>query len=196
MESLFQLLKKGEIYLLLFFLLANNSCFWGVIISPKDEFHKINCRRFFSNYNGPYKGRVLDYETIEPIKDVVIIFWWFERYFNNYGNKFEKIVKIEKVETNEGGEFFIKGFNFEKNICFPKFIVYKKDFIEINLYEKIFKSKGITKFSSECCIREDCECIFYLKKLEEEEKGGLLEGIYPTIIPKEVIDIIKVKKDN
>jgi len=191
MEFLFRQLKKGKIYFLLLFNFSFIACYWGVVITPKDECHKINCRIFLSNYNGPYKGKVFDYETMEPMEGVDVIFWWFERYFYNNGLKFDKIVKIEKVKTNGEGEFFIKGFKFKKDICFPKFLVFKKDFIEINLYKKLFKKKDIFIFSKDCCIREDCECVFYLKKLNEEEREGLLGGIYPISIPVEILDLIK-----
>ena len=183
--------KKIKIYFFLILLFFSISCFWGVLVAPKDEYHKVVCRSIFSNFNGPYRGKVIDYETDEPIKDAIVIFWWFERYYYNNGMSFEKVVRIEKVKTGKEGEFFIEKINFKRDICFPKFLVYKKDFIEINLYRKLFKKNDLISFSSDCCIRSSCECIFYLKRLNEKEKKGLLDGIYQIPIPEEILNLIK-----
>ena len=55
------------------------------------------------NYRGPFKGRVLDAETREPIEDAVVFVRWTETHFFSRATFYE----ASEILTDKKGEFYI-----------------------------------------------------------------------------------------
>jgi len=115
-------MKKSALTVLMSLLLIvflNTTCFGGWLIYSKSGF----------------KGRILDAETKEPIKGVVVTAaYWADALVGGPGGGNPKIIHIKEALTDEKGEFTIPSY---KTILNP---IYIEDHVIIYIYKRGYAS--------------------------------------------------------
>lgn len=162
---------------LLFLFILILEIFSGIIIYwtgiPKEKFINIKCK---CKYQGPFYGKIINFEKKEPVKNAKIICWWEIKRKNYSGEIFYEVVKTLETATDEKGIFFIPRYPEAKNkyICCPKMIIFY--FNNINLFD--FK-RNLKKFSKNK-IPE-----IYFFEIKEEQKAKILKEL-----PSEIREIL------
>ena len=134
-------------------------------------------------YEGPYKGRVIDADTGEPIEGVVILGVWNKEY-PTPGGAVHKFHDARETKTDKNGEFSIQGMGVEilSNVIPMDVLIFKAGYEHIGMgpwasFKKSSHFRKIIKW-------EGNRAIIPLKKWTIEERKNRF-GSYYVNIPNE-----------
>lgn len=148
-------------------------------------------------YDGPYKGKVIDAETKEPLEGVVILGVWTKEYPTPAG-AVHKFYDAYETMTDKNGDFTVEGLGLKimSNVIPMDVVIFKAGYEHLgymswlSLKEDILLSKRI-KWEGE-------KAIIPLKKLMMEERKRQIDAFsIPGTAPKaKVILMLKeIDKD-
>lgn len=160
-------MRKACLCLLLFFLLCCSGCVT------------------FIGYDGPYEGRVLDRDTLQPIEGAVVHATW-DRSSPGPGGASGRYYDSQETLTDKKGNFKIKGVGllFLSNIEEPIINIFKAGYTQENSYWSGFTlttSKGV-KYHPEI-ESDNGSLIFKLRRMTLEERKSRhpdMSGGVPT----------------
>lgn len=148
-------------------------------------------------FDGPYRGRVIDAETGEPLEGVVIVGVWDTETITP-GGATHRFHDAKETVTDRHGEFEIpgKGFKILSNVTPMDVLIFKSGYEHIGLCPwDSFKEDRILRKKINW---EGKRAIIPLKKLTMEERRKRGDPDYPPIeTPKEKIKsfLIELNKD-
>ncbi len=141
-------------------------------------------------YDGPYKGRVVDADTRQPIEGVVVLGVWYKEIATPAGGVGSYYDATETV-SDKNGEFEIQGLGLKilSNVEPVDVQIFKAGYEYIGLLPwDSFKEDGILKKKIKW---EGSKAIIPLKKLTMEQRRK--EGISPPLPPGEA-SVEKVRR--
>jgi hypothetical protein len=125
-----------------------------MMISSSDRMKGVNMRAIFIFFTlnlalcaltmsadaaGPWKGKIIDIETKEPLEGVVVVAVW-ERVYRTPAGPSSYFYEAKEVLTNNDGRYEIPAYtpiNLFPIISFmrgPKFIIFKPEYLSIEVY--------------------------------------------------------------
>ncbi len=131
-------------------------------------------------YDGPYRGKVVDEKTQEPIEGAVVLGSWWVYHFG-LGGGFTTYHDAREAVTDKNGEFTIKGEGLRtfSSLKPMSILVYKSGYTYI---ETQWDSLKTDTFNGEKLKWEGEMPIFPLRKLTDEERKKDLNG---SLIPSQ-----------
>jgi len=145
---------------------------------------------YAARIDGPYRGRVIDADTREPIEGVVVLGTW-DREYPTAAGAIHKFYDARETVTDKNGDFEIKGLGVlvMSNITPMNVLIFKVGYTRFGLmtWNELIRTVKV----------EDNRAVVRLKKLtmEEREKQGSIS--YPTEVPEEKAKLMlkEINKD-
>jgi len=128
-------------------------------------------------YDGPYRGKVVDEHTREPIEGVVVLGTWGV-YHYGLGGGFTTFYDAREAATDKNGEFIIpgQGLRILSSVGYMGALIYKAGYTYYQTGSWNTLKTGL--YSSKEIKWEADVPIFYLRKLTEEERKNDIKSIY------------------
>lgn len=134
--------------------------------------------------DGPYRGRIIDADTREPIEGVVVLGVWYKEYAGA-GGAIHKFYDARETVTNNNGEFSIPGMGLMiiSNVIPARFSIFKAGYY----FNDYTSGKTLSKGNA----------IIQLKKLTMEQRRKQGSPDYPSEAPEEKIRMMlrEINKD-
>ncbi len=149
-------------------------------------------------HDGPYKGKIIDADTGQPIEGVVVLGTWSKIYPNIAGATHEFYDASEAV-TDKNGEFLIRGLGLKliSNVEAMNVLIFKAGYEHIGTC--MWVSLKVDPILNKKVKWEGERAIVPLRKLtlEERNKRGVPDYI-PSEAPKEKIILMlkEINKEN
>ncbi|MEM2983221.1 MAG: hypothetical protein QXH17_08680 [Candidatus Bathyarchaeia archaeon] len=145
------------------------------------------CCMYPVRYDGPYRGKVVDAETGEPIEGVVVLGVWYSSIFSITGSPFEEFYDAMETVTDKNGEYFIEGMGLRlfSNLKPMHAIYYKSGYYYVEMWDwdrikgmEISVWDNIRRIEMKGLTWEGDKPIIHLRKLTtEERKKVILPGL-------------------
>ena len=147
-------------------------------------------------YDGPYRGKIVDAETAQPIESVVVLGTWSKELPTPAGAVSSYYDAMETV-TDKNGEFEIPGLGLKilSNVTPMNILIFKAGYEYIGLWPwESFKEDESLKKK---VIWEGKKAIISLRRLTMEERMKKRSPDYPSEAPKEKIKFMlnEINKD-
>jgi hypothetical protein len=148
------------------------------------------CCMYPVRYDGPYRGKVVDAETGDPIEGVVVLGVWYYLIFGSMGGPFQEFYDARETVTDKNGEYYLEGMGLRifSNLKTMDAMFYKSGYYytEKGDWDKI-KGKEIwdwddlRKMRRKALTWEGDKPIIHLRKLTTEERKKALLPSRPGI---------------
>lgn len=101
-------------------------------------------------HDGPYKGKVVDAETNEPIEGAAVVAVWYLERYGGAGGPVAKFFEAKETMTNKKGEFgipSISGFHWWPfaSLDKPKLIIFKPGYFSYKEYNYQIREGNVIK---------------------------------------------------
>jgi hypothetical protein len=143
--------------------------------------------------DGPYRGRVIDAETKEPLVGAVVLVYWVRNAPGIGHGPAESFLGAEETLTDDRGEFLIAE-NPPNNLTplmwrsLPNFIIFQPGYGYFPRHFATTPSLPPTGFEGLLEIMEKQPVIFELPRLtRREDRLRAARAVNPLVIPKEKI---------
>jgi hypothetical protein len=151
----------------------------------------ILCAFIIFRYDGPYKGRVLDAGTGQPLEGVVVLGVWYEGHPGPGGGS-HKYYDAQETVTDKDGNFDIKGLGLKTRFLIEPMdvIIFKSGYESVDMYPwKSFYLEGA--FPRDKIKFGSGRVIFLLKKLTMDERRKQGTPSSTAEVPDEKTQVFK-----
>lgn len=150
-----------------------------------------SCSSYYaSRVDGPYKGKVVDAETGQPIAGVVVLGTWY-RQFPSPGGAVSKYYDAKETVTDKNGDFEIKGLGrlIMSNIIPMDVLIFKAgyEYIGMGPWESLKLDGGLLEHK---VAWEGDRAIIPLRKLTMEERRNNIPPLPPGEAPYNKIKLM------
>lgn len=123
----------------------------------------------FIQYEGTYRGRIVDADTGAPIENVVVLGTW-SRVYPNAAGASHKFYDARETVTDKNGEFSISGMGLKlfSNIEDMNVLIFKSGYEHLGTMPWVTLQKDSTMLQK--VKWEDSKAIILLRKLSDEER--------------------------
>lgn len=149
------------------------------------------CGVFYPLYAaGPYKGKVIDTETKEPLEGAVVLAVWNKEY-PSVGGRVAYFLDSEEVLTDSNGRFVVGKYPpVTLSLAFvtgPRIIIYHPGYASYGIYPDYRVSPKVQAVSTDTVLRmmEKEELTFELPRLTREERLYLVRSVDDPDVPGE-----------